>query len=207
MGKKYLSMFKKITNIPTILVLLSIFSSCSIRTKEQYNETKLSKIVEHQIMETIDKEVIDDFVQLKKTVSQIEQKNIKLQSVCDSLLLINSKQKVQTFEMKTYLFFNSSNHVVDQESLKNFKMILLGMIDSAEINKCKFYLTGYSDASGDSVLNIYLAQKRVLYVRNILVNEFCIPITSIFYTSSPNVISCNYSLYRSVKIIVVNNRD
>lgn len=189
------------------MVLFLIFSSCSIRTKEKYDQTKLSKIIDLQIKETIDNELIDDYIQLKNTMNQLEKKNNQLQKLCDSLFLLNSKPKEQNLDLKTYLFFSSSNHIANQESIKDFRIKLLSLTDSTKIQKSKFYLTGYSDASGDSIFNISLAQKRALHVKNILINEFCIPSSSITFTSIPNVLSCSNSLYRCVKIYVDMNLD
>jgi outer membrane protein OmpA-like peptidoglycan-associated protein len=64
----------------------------------------------------------------------------------------------------------------------------------------KFYITGYSDLSGDSLINVQLANDRAIYMKYILAKEYCIEDSLISITSQANIKTCKKDLYRSVKI-------
>ena len=175
--------------------MILILNSCKINSIKSYNKTKLSKIIELHTREIIQEETQDEFDWLKKENLKLEKKLNQLQVKLDSLSLNKINIDSNITNNFCYLFFNSSTTNLKKDS---YYELNLWMLKNKKITKLN--IMGYSDMSGDSLVNIKLAYDRALLVKNILTKEYCIQDSLISISSKANMISCNRAIYRSVKI-------
>ncbi len=180
-------------------ISMVVISSCIISSPQKYSESKLSKFVELQTREIVQEEISEEFEWLKNEQSKLLNQNRVLQLQIDSLRISEKQVDSVIANDFCFLFFNTSSIKLKNESVNYLNTWMVNKHLNG-INQTKYSIIGYSDMSGDSLTNIRLAKDRALYVRNILISEYCISDSLILISSQANMNSCNKGLYRSVKI-------
>jgi outer membrane protein OmpA-like peptidoglycan-associated protein len=170
-----------------------------INTPTKYKESKLSKLVELQTRELLEQETQEEFELVKKENLQLSLKIKAFQTQLDSLKL--KKEVIDTIKIDDIclVFFNTSTINIKEESKNTLKSWMVQK-QLNQTKSLKFYITGYSDLSGDSLINVQLANDRAIYMKYILAKEYCIEDSLISITSQANIKTCKKDLYRSVKI-------
>ncbi len=192
----------KKTNFKLVLILtlsITTMNSCMINTPTKYKESKLSKLVELQTRELLEQETQEEFELVKKENLQLSLKIKAFQTQLDSLKL--KKEVIDTIKIDDIclVFFNTSTINIKEESKNTLKSWMVQK-QLNQTKSLKFCITGYSDLSGDSLINVQLANDRAVYMKYILAKEYCIEDSLISITSQANIKTCKKDLYRSVKI-------
>jgi len=194
--------FLKIDKIG-ILILIILFNSCMIITPKKLNNSKLSSLIEIKTRGIIEQETQEEIEWIKRENHKLKQHLKKLQIQFDSLKIFNNNCIVGSNDF-CFLFFNAYSIKLKNESLNE----LNSWIGNKDLNrnlhlKLKYNIVSYFEPIGDTLMNISLANDRVLYLKNILTSEYCIADSLISINRQANMNSCNRNLYRSVKIEVL----